>query len=52
MTNQKEKHPVYWLVMALLLLVLALGVALLIVGIQNGSVFLYPLLDTPQRLNA
>lgn len=45
MTDHKEKHIVYRLVMAGLILLLALGVALLIVGIQNGSVSPIPLWD-------
>ena len=45
MSDQKEKHPVYRLVLCGLILLLALGVALLIVGIRNGSVAAIPLWD-------
>ncbi len=34
---KKEKHPVYRLVMALLILLLALGVALLVMGLRLGG---------------
>ncbi len=33
---KKEKHPVYWLILACLLLLLALGVALLALGLLTG----------------
>ena len=34
---KKEKHPVYWLILSCLLLLLALGVALLALGILTGA---------------
>ena len=34
---KKEKHPVYRLVMTLLILLLALGVALLVMGLRLGG---------------
>ena len=33
---KKEKHPFYWLILAALILLLALGVALLIMGASLG----------------
>ena len=45
MAEQKEKHPVYRLVMAGLIALLLLGVALLVVGIRNGSVAPLPPFD-------
>ena len=38
---KKERHPVYWLLMAALALLLALGVLLLVKGIQLGPNQLY-----------
>ncbi|MBR5110804.1 MAG: hypothetical protein IK099_11455 [Clostridia bacterium] len=34
---KKDKHPVYWALMALLILLLALGVALFVYGITLGK---------------
>ncbi len=36
MKAKKEKHPVYWAVMACLILILALGIALLAMGLAEG----------------
>ena len=45
MTERKEKFLGYYLLMAGLVLLLLLGVMLLIVGVQNGSVPPIPLWD-------
>jgi len=33
---RKERHPVFWLIMLVLLLVLALGVVFLVQGLMQG----------------
>ncbi len=38
---KKEKHPVYWLVIAVLVLLLTLGIALLVMGLAQSPGRLY-----------
>ena len=37
MAGKRQRHPLYFLFLLLMLLVLALGVYLLVIGIQQGS---------------
>ncbi len=45
MSDQKERHPLYYAVMIGLILILLLGVALLVYALQNGTLGPVPLPD-------
>ena len=44
---KKEKHPVYWLILIFLILLLALGALLLTLGLLTGNVG--PFMGQPVR---